>query len=521
MRNDFKTFFLILLFAGLLGSGFGEVAQTKQSPASNFQDEVRRFVREQEVPIVKDFSDLLSIPNVASDHPNIQRNADFLVKALEQRGVSAELLQVKGAPPAVFGELNEPGAQKTLGIYAHYDGQPVDEALWTGSPWKPVLTTKPRDAGGVEAPIDSLNNNGEMRLYARSAGDDKAALIAWLSALDAIKALGRTPSVNVKFFFEGEEEAGSPHLEDIFKRYQDKLHADLWLICDGPVHQSRRMQIYFGARGVTEVEMTLYGPTSALHSGHYGNWAPNPIALLANLLSRMRDDNGKILIPGFYADVRPPSSSEMEAIHAIPDVDPELRHEFGLAWSEGDGRSLAESILLPALNLRGIQGGHVGKKTTNAIPTEATTSIDFRLVPDQTPERVKKLVEAFIARQGFHIVHRTPTTEERLRFPKTILLTWGPGYPSARTSMELPGSKALIRAVDEAIESPIIKMPTLGGSVPMYLFVDLLKAPVIGVPIANHDDNQHGPNENLRLQNLWDGIDIFATILIRTGELWQ
>jgi Acetylornithine deacetylase/Succinyl-diaminopimelate desuccinylase and related deacylases len=150
----------------------------------------------------------------------------------------------------------------------------------------------------------------------------------------------------------------------------------------------------------------------------------------------------------------------------------------------------------------------VGEMAQNAIPTEATASIDFRLVPDQTPERVRQRVEDHIRRQGFFIVSHTPSMEERRRHPKIVRLAWGPGYPPARTSMDLPIARALVRLIEEAVGTPIVKMPSLGGSIPMYLFQEVLGAPVIGVPIVNHDNNQHGANENLRIQNLWDGIEI-------------
>lgn len=358
-------------------------------------------------------------------------------------------------------------------------------------------------------------------MYARSAGDDKAPIIAILAAFDSLQAANTSPSVNLKFFFEGEEEASSPHLASIFDKYADLLKADVWLLCDGPVHQTRRMQVYFGVRGITELQMTVYGPNRALHSGHYGNWAPNPIALLINLLSTMRDVDGNIQIKGFYDDVRPLTKAEQDALAEVPNTDADIRRELALTWTEGSPRLLAELITRPAMNFRGIKAGHVGEKTTNSISTEATVSIDFRLVPDQSPDRVRTLIEQHISQQGFFIVHQTPTMEVRQQHAKVVKLEWGNGYPASRTSMDLPISKAVVRTIEESLGQPAIKLPTLGGSVPMYLFVDKLKAPVVGLPIVNHDNNQHAANENLRLQNLWDGIDIFSGLLGRLGQIWK
>src|SRR5262249_30752170 len=160
-------------------------------------------------------------------------------------------------------------------------------------------------------------------------------------------------SVNLKFFLEGEEEAGSPHLERILEENAGRLQSDLWLLFDGPVHQSRRMQIYFGARGVTGVEVTAYGALRRLHSGHYGSWAPNPAVELARLVATLRDSEGQVLIPGFLDDVRPPSQTERKAIAAAPDIDGELKRELGLARTEGSGETLLDTLMRPALNVRG------------------------------------------------------------------------------------------------------------------------------------------------------------------------
>jgi acetylornithine deacetylase/succinyl-diaminopimelate desuccinylase-like protein len=512
----------IVLSAFVFGVCRFLIAQDRVPSTSSIVQQVRQYRIQHDLPILKEFCRLLSIPNVASDSSNIRRNADLLQAMLERRLIHTQLLQIENAPPAVFGELRFPGAIRTVAFYAHYDGQPVDPTLWKSDPWKPVLRDRPLEDGGRVVSIDSLNSplGAEWRLYARSASDDKAPIMALLTVLDALRANHILPSVNLKFLFEGEEEAGSPHLEALFEKYKDLLKADAWLLCDGPVHQTRRMQLYFGARGITELEMTVYGPHRALHSGHYGNWAPNPISLLTDLLSSMRDSEGRIRIPHFLDDVRPLTDSEHHALLEIPAVDAQLRHDFGVAWNEGGQDSLAERILGPAINFRGIQAGHVGEKTTNSIPTEAVASIDFRLVPDQTPDKVRLQVEEHIRRQGFFIIHDSPTLDIRRIHRKIVKLVWGSGYPSARTSMELPLSKALIRVIEQSIGGSVIRMPSLGGSVPMYLFVEKLKTPVIGFPIVNHDNNQHASNENLRLQNLWDGIEMLASVLAGLGKTW-
>jgi acetylornithine deacetylase/succinyl-diaminopimelate desuccinylase-like protein len=486
---------------------------------SEVAERVRSYRIANEKQIIGDFTRLLSIPNLASDSSNIMKNAEAIMSMMRARQIDTRLLELPGAPPVVFGELNTPGAKSTVTFYAHYDGQPVDPAQWQSGPWTPVLRRGPLSAG--EAPVDPIAMPGpvdpEWRLYARSASDDKAPIICFMVALDALRAAHIPLSVNLRFFLEGEEEAGSPHLQTILDRYAGLLHTDAWILCDGPVHQSHRMQVFFGARGTTDLEMTLYGPNRGLHSGHYGNWAPNPIVLLTHLIDSMRDSDGGILISGFYDDVRPLTAQERRALAEVPNSDGDLKKELGLAWTEGGATPLAEEILKPALNLRGILGGHVGRQAANVISSEASASIDFRLVPDQTLDRVRQLVESHISRQGFFLVRDTPDTATRLGHPRIIKLSWGSGYPAARTSMDLPASKAVIAVIEKTIGGPIVKMPGLGGSIPMYLFEGANHVPVIGVPIANYDNNQHSANENIRLQNLWDGMEIFAGLFAGLG----
>lgn len=445
------------MIAGVLCLVTAFAAAQEQSPTA-IRNAVREYRQEHEAEIVRSYAQLLSLPNVANDMANITRNADAISKMLEQRGFHTQKLTVPGAPAVV---------------------------------------------------------------YARSASDDKAPIQAVLTAIDALRSSKIPIGVNVKVFFEGEEEAGSPHLAEVFHQYGDLLKGDMWVLSDGPVNQTRRMQLYFGARGVTDLELTVYGPGRVLHDGHYGNWAPNPAAVLVDLLAHMRAPNSHILIPGFYDDVRALTPAERQAIAASPDVDTPLKQELGLAWTESAGVSLPMAITQPALNIRGIEAGHVEDKAQNAISTTAKASIDFRLVPNQTPEHVHQLVEQFITKHGFYIVRQTPDIEMRRQHARVIKVSWGPGYKAARVAMDDPAVQPVVSAMEETLGSSVIKMPLLGGSVPMYLFTDVLKTPVVGLPIANHDNNQHGANENLRLQNLWDGIEVFAGILAGAEKNWK
>ena len=506
-----------LCAAGCAGALFASPQARGQS-----REQIDRYQKGAEAEIVRELAGFVAIPNLASDGPNIQRNAQHLLGLLRKRGLEARLLETAGAPPAVYGELPSSGARRTVVLYAHYDGQPVDPAQWKSPPWTPVLRDKPLDQGGRDLPLPAAGQAvpDEARLYGRSASDDKAPIVAMLTALDALRASGARPSVNLKFYFEGEEEADSAHLRESLERYRDLLQADAWMFCDGPVHQSRRMQVVYGARGVIPLELTVYGPVRALHDGHYGNWAPNPAAVLASLLASMRDPDGRVAIAGFYDGVRPIGDLERKAIAETPNVDADLRKSLGLARTEADDAPLPERILLPALNVRGLLSGRVGAQAANAIPTEARASIDLRLVPDQKPEAVRQAVERHLAAQGFFVTREEPDMPARLAHPRIVRVEWKAGYAGVRAPMDQPFAQAVARVVAGAA-GPIVRLPILGGSVPLATLQDVLGKPVVIVPIVNHDNNQHAANENLRLRNLWDGIAVFSALFTGLGPAWE
>ena len=488
------------------------------------KEKVRAYREANEARIISELRDLLAIPNNANDAVNIRRNADFLVAMLSRRGMSARLLESEGSPPAVYGELTTPGATRTIVLYAHYDGQPVDSTRWASSPWVPVLRSRALQHGGKDIPFPtgSARVDPESRIYARSASDDKSPIVATVAALDALTAAGIPRSVNIKVFLEGEEEAGSDHLRSMLTAHRSLLKADAWLFLDGPVHQSRKQQIVFGVRGVMGMNLTVYGPTRPLHSGHYGNWAPNPNAGMAHLLASLRDLDGRILIPGFYDDVRAPTAAERAAIAAVPSVDAQIRSELGIAHSEANDAALLERLLLPALNIGGLAGGRTGAGGANLIGVESSAYVDFRLVPNQSPERIRRMVDAYLSDKGWHVVHAPPDSATRAKHSRIVRVDWSDsGYPANRTPLDLPVSQALIRTVGQITGEPVIALPSLGGSLPLYHFAEVLGAPLISVPIVNHDNNQHGENENLRIQNLWDGIELLAGIIARLGLEWR
>ena len=502
--TTFKTGLIVVLTTQMF------IIAGAQSPVAG----VRAYRSAHEAEIVAELVDLLSIPNVASDSVNIRLNAARLIEMMTRRGIQARLLEGNG-PPAIFGELITPGASRTIGFYAHYDGQPVDTSKWVTDPFKPTLRDKPIEAGGrvITFPKPGEKFDPEARLYARSASDDKSPIIAMLAALDALKASKQGLTANLKFLFDGEEEAGSPHLGDIVKRNASLLGADVWICADGPVHQTRRQQLYFGVRGIVKVDITVYGANRALHSGHYGNWSPNPAMMLAKLLAGMKDDSGRVLVDGFYEGAVPLGEEERKALKVMPATDPELMREYGLAATEGGGRSLAELINEPSLNVDGLRSEDVGRQSRTIIPAEATSTIDLRLVKGIEPRRQVERLIAHVKKQGYFVVNDVPDLQTRLTHPKIARIVREEGYPAVRTSMSLPIVTKVIAAVEDAIGKRPVMLPTMGGSGPLWTIDVATKAPQVGVPIVNHDNNQHSSNENLRIQNLWDGIEIFAALM--------
>jgi len=506
--NKYFFFFFSLLTGQLVSAQSTEVAAIGKYTHQNASD------------IVNEFSTFLSFSNVAIDTAGLQKNAAFIMDMMNKRDIQkVQLLNpsTPGAPPAVYGEVNLPGAKQTLIFYAHYDGQPVNAAQWAKElePFQPKLFSDAIDKAGINIPFPADGRyNNEWRIYSRSASDDKAGVDAILNAYDAIKKSGLMPGCNLKFFFEGEEEAGSPHLNEILEKYQSLLQSDLWIICDGPVHQSGKKQIFFGVRGDTHLDLTVYASKRPLHSGQYGNWAPNPAMMLAKLLASMKDENGRVTIKGFYDDVIPLSPSERKALEEVPSVDEQMKNELGINFLEMQGTTLSDAINQPSLNINGMQSGNVGKLASNQIPTYATAVIDLRLVLGNDWKRQQQKVMDHIKTRGYYVMDHEPTDEERKKYGKIIKVIEGDGYNAQRTPMDLPIIKKVIAAVKATSKEQVVLQPTMGGSLPLFLFEKYLNAKTITVPIANHDNNQHAENENIRIRNLFDGIEIMASLMM-------
>lgn len=491
--------------------------------AQSLRPQVDAWRRAHEREILDEAFALLAIPNVASDTANIARNVVFLTQAFSKRGVTLTALRAPtGGSPALFGELRAPGATRTVVFYAHYDGQPVASGGWDGDPFTPELR---RYANSVATDRVALPERGatvdpEVRIRARSASDDKGPIMAMLAALDAMKATRNAASVNVKFFLEGEEEAGSEHLGDLLKAHKDKLAADAWLFFDGPVHVSGRPQIVLGVRGVMGMDVTFYGANRALHSGHYGNWSPNPAVSAAQFIASVRDRDGNVRIAGFYDDVPAISPADEALARALSQTDDSVRASLGLSHTEAANAPLGARIMRPALNIRGMRAGNVGTAAANAVPTNATVSIDFRLVPNQQPARIRQLVEKHLAAEGYTVTRNPDDVARSKDRSRLALVAYDSGYTSVRVASNLPAVGAIKGLMTRSYGREPFVMPILGGSLPLFHFVEQLGATVITVPTVNADNSQHAPNENLRLQNLWDAIALMTELMTGLGKEW-
>ncbi|WP_255462346.1 M20/M25/M40 family metallo-hydrolase [Granulicella sp. WH15] len=485
----------MLLFGLLAATPAAMLAQTTPLEAG------KAYTAAHKQELTKQFEEFLSMPNVAADPAGLKKNAEFLKAQLEKRGFEARLLTApglpEGTPYSVWGEMKTPGAKRTIVLYAHYDGQPVTPSEWeNGKPFTPV-----------EKMVD-----GQLRVYARSAGDDKDSIFAQLTAYDALKAAGIPLKANIRFVWEGEEENGSTHFAKILASNHDLVTGDVWLFCDGPTDQTGKPIIAFGTRGDAHLQVTIFGPHRALHSGHYGNWAPNPALALVQLLAGMKDGNGKVLIPHFYDGMVPMGPLDLKAMAEAPVNDNALRKELWLGRTDGGGKHLIEMITYPSLNINGISSGQTGPAAANVIPISATANLDMRLPLGIDWKVEQDRVIDYVKSQGYYVTATKPTQDELLSHPHVAWIERNQGENAARTPLDTPIAVDVVRAVNST-HGPAVLVPTSGATGPEDAMEKATGSKVIHVSMANHDDNQHAANENLVMQNLWDGVDMMAALI--------
>jgi acetylornithine deacetylase/succinyl-diaminopimelate desuccinylase-like protein len=463
-------------------------------------------------------NDMVSMPNDAFYPEQIEVNIAWCENQFDMRGYSTERLKTSGIPLLLV-EKKQPGATKTALFYFHVDGQAVDRSKWLQpDPYTPVLKTQNQKGEWEIIPMEKLKSeyNPDWRIYARSSSDDKGPIAMFLTGWDALAKAGISPNYNVKIILDFEEEQGSPLLPKAVIDYKEKLAADLMLIMDGPRHTSNEPTLSYGARGISDMTLTTYGPKLPQHSGHYGNYAPNPAFLLAQLLASMKDSEGRVSIPGYYDGIEF-SESEKAIFAAVPDNEDAINKRLGLGRTDQVGKSYQESIQYPSLNIRGMRSAWVGPEARTIIPDVALAELDIRLVPESDPNRLFSLIEKHIQGQGFTVLDHEPSDEERMKYPKIVKMTKSISYQAFRTPMDSEAGAWLRKAMVRAYGKDPVQIRISGGSIPISPFVDALGIPAVTIPTVNADNNQHSPNENLRLGNYKEGI--YAIISVLTEPL--
>jgi acetylornithine deacetylase/succinyl-diaminopimelate desuccinylase-like protein len=458
--------------------------------------------------------ELLSIPNDARvGESHLRPNVDWMAAAFEARGFTTRELETAGFPLLLAERVGEPGATTVL-VYLQIDGQPVDPSRWLQQDaWQPVLKQR-SGSEWEEIPWQQLAGeiDPEWRVFARSASDAKGPAAAFLRALDLLAKGGYSQKYNLKVIMDFEEELGSPHLPAAVERHRETLDADMLAIFDGPRHYSNRPSLTFGARGIATIELKIFGPRAPQHSGHFGNYAPNPALRLAQLLASMKDEHGRVLIPGYYDGVTMDAATR-EILALVPDDEAEIRRGLGVAEADRVAPNYQESIQYPSLNIRGMASGWVGAQVRTIVPSFAVAEIDVRLTPETDAERLIGMIREHVVAQGYHLVTGEPTDEERAAHSHLASFAYEVSYAAFRTPFDSQVGHWLVGALERAFGDKPVRKRMSGGSIPISPFVATLGIPAVILPIVNSDNNQHSPNENLRVGNYIEGIQSFLAVL--------
>ena len=460
------------------------------------------------------FYDFLAIPNDAHFPEDIEKNIQWCEKAFADRGFST-LRIATPAVPLLLAEQPQDTSKKTLLVYLQIDGQPVEPSKWfQEDPFLPVLKEKDSSGEWQTIPWSRLEEgyNPDWRIYARSASDAKGPAMAFLKALDLMQDLNQSPNFNLKIIMDFEEEMGSPNLPAAVEANKELLASDMLIICDGPRHISNKPTLTFGARGIATVTLQVFGPRVPQHSGHYGNYAPNPAHRLARLLAGMKDDNGLVTIPGYYDGIVLDEDTR-KILRQVPDDENFIKNNLGISASDKVGENYQESIQYPSLNIRGLSSAWTGQQVRTVVPANATAEIDVRLVPESDPERLIGLIREYISQQGYHITDSQPTEAERMQYDKIISMSSKISYQAFRTDFDSEVGLWLNKAMIKAFGEEPVKIRNSGGSIPISPFVQTLGVPAVTVPTVNPDNNQHSPNENIRLGNYVAAVKTFYAIL--------
>ena len=463
---------------------------------------------------IDELVEFIAIPNDALNHADINRNLTWLTRKFSERGFNTSVLPTTGES-LFFAALPMQEGKPTLLLYMHFDGQSVDPSRWDQPDPYQVVLKAPDGAGGwQQRPLNDLSDGiqEDWRLFGRSVSDDKGPIVMLLNTMDLIRREGAELPYNLKVILDGEEERSSAPLADAVGTYRELLQADYLLIADGPVHYSGKPTLVYGCRGITTMSLTTYGPIRPQHSGHYGNYAPNPNLQLAQILASMKDADGRVTIPGYYDGILL-SEADMAVLRSVPDDAVHIGEELQIGRPDKVGAFYQEALQYPSLNVRGMASGWVGPQARTIVPATATAELDLRLVPESDGTRLKQLVKKHLENLGYQVTDQVPDEKMRTSDTRWVTVAESGVTDAFRTPLDHPFGKHLVNLLDATFGEPVVQIRISGGTVPIAPFVNALKVPAFIVPLVNPDNNQHSPNENLRIGQIGYGIRTFKAIL--------
>jgi acetylornithine deacetylase/succinyl-diaminopimelate desuccinylase-like protein len=499
-----KTFLLSLLWSFCICNAFGQTmsgADIKKAANDHLDGGLKELVG------------FLEIPNIGSDEEQIANNMNWCINRFQALNFTTSVISTEGAP-LLFAEKSVSKDSKTILFYLQIDGQPVDASEWDQpDPFIPLV--KQQEADGSWRAIDwkaEKTIDPEWRVFGRSASDSKGPAMAFITALEIFKQRSLEADFNIKVIMDFQEELGSPTLAGAVVKNRELLNADMVLIMDGTRHISNWPTLTYGARGIATATIRIFGPKTPLHSGQYGNFAPNPVFEASRFIASLKDEKGRVQIKGFYDGITLTEADKI-ALNSLPENEDSLKIRLGIAESEQVGGSYQESLQYPSLNIRGLRSAWVGKEVRTIIPDEVEIEIDMRLVPETPGERMVDLLEQHLKLQGYHVVDSIPSDLERRSYPKLASIRSRLGSQPFRTEMDSEAGNFLNRAMQPVFGTKVVNMRTTGGSQPIAPFVRTLDVSAVSIRIPNPDNNIHAPNENIRVGNFLEGIMMCLSIL--------
>ena len=482
------------------------------------QREFKTEVFEQAINNLDEFIEFLSYPNDANYESDIYKLMDWTENKFKSLDFKINRLDTETIP-LMLASKHISDDYKTVLIYMHLDGQPVDLSKWNQeNPFIPVYKLN-EDGKFVDYDSNKLANidyktleERDIRIFARASSDAKGPVMMLIQAMKFMNSKNIDNKFNLKLIMDFEEEKGSPSLPDAVKKHSTILKSDALLIFDGPQHESDLPTLNFGNRGISSITLKTYGPVVPQHSGHFGNYAPNPVFRMSNILSSMKDENGIVKIKGYYDGITI-SDQVKKYLDNVPDNEESMLNKMQFKKPESVGNSYQEAIQFPSLNVRGIRAGWVEDEVRTIVPSECIAEIDVRLVIESDGYRLHDLIKKHIEDLGYVVLDHEPSKEERMKYDKIVKFNSTVSYPAFRTDIDSDLGNWLSETLTRTFGVEPVLRRTSGGSVPISPFVNVLNIPAVGVPTVNKDNNQHSPNENIKLINYIKGIESFVGIL--------